>query len=159
MALSYSFLTFTLVPLPTSARPVTPVAITARRNASAPIDHAVVFDIAFALVLLFAFLGSFAWLASRWTAGAQPAEFVNRLCAVPIALSRQLSVLCPSTFVEGAAAAKNVNIGFVPRRGGASYPVATVPGGLRGEGPKWGPGCSGAVVTVPAASLSIPAVF
>jgi len=125
-------LLLTFIIVPTSARPVALFTPTAPRDAFAPIDHDVVFDIVFALAF-FALLGSIAWLASRWTAGAQLAGFFNRHCAVPIAFCQQLSAFIDS---ERAAVTNNANAPFVPRKGGASYPVATFPGGLQGGGPK-----------------------
>jgi len=122
-------LLLTFIIVPTSACPVALFTPTAPRNAFAPIDHDVVFDIAFALAF-FALLGSIAWLAS-WTAGAELAGFFNRLCAVPIAFCQQLSAFIDS---ERAAVTNNANAPF--RKGGASYPVATFPGGLQGGGPK-----------------------
>ncbi|KAH8986059.1 hypothetical protein EDB86DRAFT_2956342 [Lactarius hatsudake] len=120
-----------LIPLSTSARPVTPFALTARHNSSIPMDRDVIFDIAFVIALFFACLGSFAWLARGGTVAGHPAEFFNRLFAVPIAFFRQLSALCRSASVLNV---NNVNVAFIPRRGGASYPVATVPWGLQGGG-------------------------
>ncbi len=49
MTLASLLLTVTLFPLPTSARPVTPFTLTARRNSSAPMDHDVIFDVVFGL--------------------------------------------------------------------------------------------------------------
>ncbi|KAH8986729.1 hypothetical protein EDB92DRAFT_1949009 [Lactarius akahatsu] len=133
MTLAYLLLSITLIPLPTSARPVAPFVLTARQNSSILMDRDVIFDIAFVIALFFACLGSFAWLASGGTVGGHPAEFFNRLFAVPIAFFRQLSAFCRSTSVLDV---NNVNVAFIPRRGGASYPVATVPQGVRGGGPK-----------------------
>ncbi|KAI9453260.1 hypothetical protein BJY52DRAFT_852200 [Lactarius psammicola] len=137
MTLAYLLLIVTLVLPPTSARPVTPFTPTARQNSSTLMEHDIIFGVAFVLALLFAFLGRFVRLASGGTAGAQPAEFFPRLCTVPIAFIRQLSVFCRSAFIERAAPNVNdVNAAFVPRRGGASYPVATVPHGPHGGGPR-----------------------
>jgi len=130
-------LTVLLIPHPTSAHPVAPFKFTlaVRQNTSAPIDHHAIFDIAFFLAFVIALLGSFAWVTSRWASGAQPAEFFHRHFA---AFSRQLSVFGHSAFVERVSATildtSNANGAFIPRRGGASYPVATVPGGLQAGG-------------------------
>ncbi|KAF8268412.1 hypothetical protein EI94DRAFT_1727899 [Lactarius quietus] len=130
-------LAVTLIPPPISARPVASLTLGAHQNAFAQIDSDVIFDIAFSLALFIALLGSFAWLTNRWTAGAQPAEFFNGLY---VAFSRQLSVLGRSAVIERATATfldvSNANTAFVPRRGGTSYPVATVPWGAQAGGPR-----------------------
>lgn len=135
MTLTPLLITVTFIPLPTLACPVAPFTLATRQNASASMDYDVIFDITFSLALFIALLGSFAWLASLWTAGAQPGEFFNRLFA---ACSRKLSVFGRATFIETAVAtfldANNARTAFVPRRGGATYPVATVPGGLQAGG-------------------------
>ncbi|KAH9033635.1 hypothetical protein EDB85DRAFT_2144858 [Lactarius pseudohatsudake] len=133
MTLIYLLLTITLVPLSTSARPVAPFALNARQNSSIPMDREVIFDIAFVIALFFACLGSFAWLTSGGTAGGRPAELFNQFFAIPVAFFWQLSVFCRSASILDA---NNVNVTFIPRRGGASYPVATVPWGLQGGGPR-----------------------
>ncbi|KAH9175562.1 hypothetical protein EDB89DRAFT_321168 [Lactarius sanguifluus] len=110
-------------------RPVAPFALNARQNPSIPMVREVIFDIAFVIALFFACLGSFAWLTSGGTA-----ELFNRkFFAVPVAFFRQLAVFCrPASILD----ANNVNVTFIPRRGGASYPIATVPWGLQGGGPR-----------------------
>ncbi|KAH9073501.1 hypothetical protein EDB83DRAFT_78432 [Lactarius deliciosus] len=131
MSLIYLLLTITLVPLSASARPVAPFALNARQNSSTPMVREVIFEIAFVIGLFFACLGSIAWLTNGGTAAGYPAELFNQLFAVPVAFFRQLSVFCRSASILDA---DNVNVTFIPRRGGASYPVATVPWGLQGGG-------------------------
>ncbi|KAN0130243.1 hypothetical protein V8E53_012000 [Lactarius tabidus] len=137
MVLAPLLLTITFIPFPALARPVAPSTLAARQNASASMNYDVIFDIAFPLALFILLLGSFARLASLWTAGVQPGEFFSRLCA---ACSRQLSAFGHSTFIESTAATfldvNSARVAFVPRRGGATYPVATVPGGMQAGGPR-----------------------
>ncbi|KAI9442932.1 hypothetical protein H4582DRAFT_1142750 [Lactarius indigo] len=140
MTLAYLLLIVTLVPLSTSARPVDPLVLTARQNSSISMGRDVIFDIAFVIALFFACLGSLAWLSSGRIAGGDPAECSNGLFSVPIACFRQLSVFCRSASIFNA---NNANAAFIPRRGGASYPVATVAWGLQGWGPRVGVVCGG----------------
>jgi len=102
-----------------------------------PIDVDLVFDIAFSLALLFALLGSFAWLVIGRTI-AQLFASLTRMCTTLVAIARRLSDFrfFPATILNTTDA----NTANTPRRGGASYPVATVP---RGRVQSGGPGVFG----------------
>jgi len=125
-------LAFTLLPLPTPAHPVTPSVLDARQSSSTStrMGGDLAFNIAFSLALLLALLGSFAWLATGRTV-AQLIESFNGMCAALATVSERLSEFRLSSLVEKAAAtildAADANTANTPRRGGASYPVATVP--------------------------------
>ncbi|KAI9453262.1 hypothetical protein BJY52DRAFT_1289966 [Lactarius psammicola] len=131
-------LAFCLLPLPIPARPTTHMLL-ARQNysESTRMDVDLFFGIIFSLALLFALLGSFAWLATGRTV-AQLFESLNRMCAASIALTRRLSDFRFSSLFERAATtildATDAGTANTPRRGGASYPVATVPRGRMQSG-------------------------
>lgn len=121
-----------LLPLHTPARPATHMLVERQNsNSSTRMDGDLVFNIAFSLALLLALLGSFAWLATG-RAVAQLVESFNRMHAALVAASEQLANLRLSSLVERAAATivnatDDANTANTPRRGGPSYPVATVP--------------------------------
>jgi len=124
-------LALTLLPLPTPARPVPPPGLVARQSPSTRMDADLIFNIIFSLALLFVLLGRFAWLATGRTI-AQLVESFNRMHA---AIAERLSDFRFSSLIERAAgtildsADANTTTTNTPRRGGASYPIATVPWG------------------------------
>jgi len=129
------FLAFTLLLLPTSARPVPPPGLVARQSHSTRMYGDLV--IVFSLALLLALLGSFGWLATGRTV-VQLVESFDRMYAALIAIAERLSDFRFSSLLERVAAttlnATGANTANTPRRGGASYPIATVPWGRQQGG-------------------------
>ncbi|KAH9175561.1 hypothetical protein EDB89DRAFT_320739 [Lactarius sanguifluus] len=129
-------LAFCLLPLPIPARPTTRILV-GHQNFSAWIDGDLIYDITFSSTLLF-----YAWLATGMTV-AQLFGCLNQICSTFIALSQRLSNLRFSSLVEWATKLGATDAGTAVtrrRRGGASYPVATV---SRGQVQSGGPGRSG----------------
>ncbi|KAF8268405.1 hypothetical protein EI94DRAFT_1183212 [Lactarius quietus] len=121
-------LAFLLLPLPTPARSIAHMRV-ALQIAPTRIDDDFIFGIAFILALLFALLGSFAWLATGRTI-TQLFESLYRMSSSLITFVQRLSDFSLSSLVERAGAtflnAVGANRASAPRRGGPSSPVATV---------------------------------
>ncbi|KAH9033636.1 hypothetical protein EDB85DRAFT_1890159 [Lactarius pseudohatsudake] len=129
-------LAFYFLPLPILARPTAHILV-GPQNFSAWVDSNLIFNITFSLTLLF-----YAWLATGMTV-AQLFGCLNRICSTFIALSQRLSNLRFSSLIEWATKLSATDAGTAGtrgRRGGASYPVATV---SRGRVQSGGPGRSG----------------
>jgi len=95
-------------------------------------DADLVFNTAYSMALLFAVLGRFTWFVTGITV-AQLFAGLNRICTTFIAFAQRLSDFRFSSLVEMASATilnpTNANTTNPRRRGGPSYPVATVPRG------------------------------
>jgi len=124
-------LSFTLLPLPIRACPITSPLLDVRQSSPSRTSGDLVFNIAFSLALLLALLGSFPWLATGRTV-AQLMESLDRMHVAVVAVAERLSDFRFSSLVEKAAATiidtTGADTANTPWRGGVSYPMATVPG-------------------------------
>ncbi|KAF8268410.1 hypothetical protein EI94DRAFT_1727894 [Lactarius quietus] len=123
----FLLLAFFLLPLPTPARPTAHMRV-ALQIAPTRMDADVIFGIAFSLALIFALLGSFAWLATGRTI-TQLFESLFRMSSALITFAQRLSDFAFSLIERAWATFINAICANRPnaaRRGGPSLPVATV---------------------------------
>jgi len=128
--IAISLLLAALLPLPIRACPVTPSLLDVRQSSPSRTSGDLVFNIVFALALLLVLLGSFPWLATGRTV-AQLMEGFDRVHVAVVAVAERLSDFRFSSLVDKAAATivntTGADTANTPRRGGVSYPMATVP--------------------------------
>jgi len=131
MALSVAIplLAIFLLLLPIPARPTAHMQA-ARQIALTRLDADFIFGVAFSSALLFAVLGSFAWLATGRTIN-HLVESLHGVAATLIVYVQRLSGLSFASLVERVAAmyAAGTDRANTHRRRGPSLPVATVPQG------------------------------
>jgi len=116
-----------LLPLPTPARPTT-LMLAVHQIALTRIDADLIFGMAFSSALLFAVLGSVAWLATGRTI-TQLFEGLHWVASALIVFVQRLSDLSFSSLAEWTAAiflnAAGADRANAPRQRGPSLPVAS----------------------------------